>query len=207
MSQDPRSAGTTRLSRRAAVRAGAAAAGLTAGVMGLVRGPARAAAQAAPAGWRAEHLEVDFTPANPVSITLAGGGPPQRGDWFYIDAPIYAAGDVNGTRIGTYECFGAWVVASDDTAAPALRLTTVHFRLDDGSLMGLINEFGTVDPHIGAVQGGTGSYTGALGTFQQTALQVPTPDAPAATPVAGTPTPSQFLVRATFELILPELGA
>src|SRR5689334_7806906 len=32
--------------------------------------------------WQAMHFEVDFVPQHPVSITAAGGGPPQRGDWF-----------------------------------------------------------------------------------------------------------------------------
>ena len=156
---------------------------------------------AAPAGWRTEHLEVDFTPHDPVSITRARGGPPQRGDWFYIDAEIYAAGDVNGTRIGTYQCFGAWTVAADDTSAPSLRLTTIQFRLDDGSIMGLINEFGT-EQHVGAVQGGTGRYTGAFGTFAQDPVEPPAP----ATPVMGTPTPSQAVFRATFDIFLPDTG-
>ena len=158
---------------------------------------------AAPAGWRTEHLEVDFTPHDPVSITRAGGGPPQRGDWFYIDAEIYAAGDVNGTRIGTYQCFGAWTAAADDTSAPSLRLTTIQFRLDDGSIMGLINEFGT-EQHIGAVQGGTGRYAGALGTFEQVLVQAPTPATPGAE--AATPMPGQAVFRAIFDLILPNVG-
>ena len=158
---------------------------------------------AAPAGWRTEHLEVDFTPHDPVSITRAGGGPPQRGDWFYIDAEIYAAGDVNGTRIGTYQCFGAWTAADDDTSAPSLRLTTIQFRLDDGSIMGLINEFGT-EQHIGAVQGGTGRYAGALGTFEQVLVQAPTPATPGAE--AATPMPGQAVFRAIFDLILPNVG-
>ena len=205
MSRDQAASKSTRVSRRSALRAGAAAGAVGAGLAVGAAGPGRAAAQAG--GWRTEQLEVDFAPANPVSITLAGGGPPQRGDWFFIDAPIYAAGDVNGTQIGTYECFGAWVAASDDTAAPALRLTTVHFRLDDGSIMGLINEFGT-GQHIGAVQGGTGRYTGALGTFTQApggaGPEVATPGAPAPDP--GTPAAGQSVFRATFDLILPNVG-
>jgi hypothetical protein len=167
-------------------------------------GPNRVAAQ--DGAWRMEHLEVDFAPHDPVSITRAGGGPPQRGDWFYIDAPIFAADDVNGAQIGVYQCFGAWTAASDDTEAPTLRLTTVQFRLDEGSIMGLINEFGT-EFSVGAVQGGTGSYIGALGTFQQNPAPAPaTPEGSAMTPVAGTPMPGQSVFRATFDLILPNVG-
>ena len=187
--------------RRALLRTGAG--GLAAALFGAVGLQRRTAAQdatpTAPAGWRTERLEVDFTPHDAVSITLAGGGPPQRGDWFYIDAQVYAAGDVNGTPMGTYQCFGAWTAASDDTEAPSLRLTTVQFRLDDGSLTGLINEFGT-EQHVGAVQGGTGRYTGAFGTFVQAPVEPPAP----ATPVMGTPTPSQAVFRATFDIFLPD---
>ena len=193
----------TRLSRRVALRTGAAAgaAGIGLAVGGAVMG--RVIAQgAAPAGWRTEHLEVEFTPQDPVSITRAGDGPPQRGDWFYVDAPIYAAGDVGGAQVGTYQCFGAWTHASDDTEAPELRLTTVQFRFDDGTIMGLINELGP-DPTatFGAVQGGTGAYTGALGTFQQL------PGEPPAIPAGGTP-PAVVpnVVRSVFELLLPDLG-
>jgi hypothetical protein len=194
------------LSRRAALgRLGGG--GLAAALLATAGLERRTAAQdatpaAAPAGWRTERLEIDVTPQDPVSITRAGGGPPQRGDWFYVDAPIFAAGDAGGTQVGTYQCFGAWTHASDDTAAPDLRLTTVQFRWADGSIMGLINELGT-DPNaiFGAVQGGTGKYTGALGTFQQI------PQAPAATPAAGTPAlPVPAMVRTTFELLLPDLG-
>jgi hypothetical protein len=198
------------LSRRAALRrlgGGGLAAGTLAAV-GLER--RRAAAQdatpTAPAGWRTEHLEVEFTPGTPlppVTITLAGGGPPQRGDHFYIDSPLYAAGDAGGTQIGTYQCFGAWTHASTDTAAPDQRLTTVQYRLADGSIFGVINELGA-DPTaiVGAVQGGTGMYTGALGTFQQ----LPAPEIPATPDASGTPTPTVAVVRATFDLILPNLG-
>ncbi len=200
---------TTPISRRTALRAGVAAGAAGVGLAGAAAVPGRVAAQ--DGAWRTEHLEVDFTPHDPVSITRAGGGPPQRGDWFYIDAEVYAAGDVNGTRIGTYQCFGAWVAASDDTQAPALRLTPVHFLLDAGSIMGIINEFGTeIEQHVGAVQGGTGSYTGALGTFQQVEPQAPTPATPgaeAATPMPGTPLPGQTVFRAIFELILPNVGS
>ena len=168
-------------------------------------GPVRAAQDAA--GMQSEQLEVVFTPSNPVTITLAGGGPPQRGDYFYVDGPIYAADDVNGTQLGMYHCFGAWTSAADDTEAPYLRLTTVQFLMDEGSIMGLINELGADDGanNLGAVQGGTGRYTGALGTFQQ----LPGPSAAEgtmATPGPGTPAAGQNVVRAVFELMLPQVS-
>ena len=184
------------ISRRTALRAGAAA---SAAVTVATAGPRAAIAQGT------EHLEVVFTPSDPVTITLAGGGPPQRGDYFYVDGPIYAADDVNGTQIGMYHCFGAWTSAADTTDAPYLRLTTVQFLLDDGSIMGLINELGAEDGanNVGAVQGGTGRYTGALGTFQQ----LPGPSAAEgamATPGPGTPAAGQNVVRGVFELMLPQ---
>jgi len=152
-----------------------------------------------------ERLEVDFTPVNPVSITLAGGGPPQRGDHFYIDGPIYAAGDVNGMQIGTYQCFGVWTHAATETDAPDQRLTTVQYRFDDGVITGLINEGGLDQPSlVGAVQGGTGRYIGVSGTFRQVgkAAGVATPGA--ASPPAGTPAAGQLVVRAVFDLTLPQ---
>ncbi len=206
MSQDRSTAGMTRVSRRAAMQAGAVVGAAGVGLAISVVGPNRVAAQDGP--WRTEHLEVDFAPHDPISITRAGGGPPQRGDSFYIDGPIYAANDVNGAQLGTYQCFGAWTAASDDTEAPTLRLTTVQFRLDDGSIMGLINEFGT-ELSVGAVQGGTGKYIGALGTFKQDPAPAPAPASPdgsATTPVAGTPTPARSVFRATLDLILPNVG-
>ena len=72
---------------------------------------------AAPAGWKTQHVEVSQIPHDPVSITLAGSGPPQRGDHFYIDAPIYAKGDEAALEIGIYRCFGAWIAAADATSA------------------------------------------------------------------------------------------
>jgi len=167
-------------------------------------GPARATQDATPAGMRSEHLEVDVTPVNPVSITLAGGGPPQRGDHFYVDGAIYAAGDVNGTRIGTYQCFGAWTAAADDIDAPTQRLTTAQYMLDDGAITGLINEAGAGPNEFGAVQGGTGRFMGASGTFQQVTLQGPTPGVAPTPGVPGTPGPGQFVLRAVFDLILPQ---
>jgi hypothetical protein len=178
---------------------------MQAGAMAGAAGVALAISAAAPnrvaaqdGAWRTEHLEVYFAPHDPVSITLAGSGPPQRGDSFYIDGPIYASNDVTGAQIGTYQCFGFWNAASDDTTAPTLRLTTVQFRLDDGSIMGLINEFGT-ELSVGAVQGGTEKYIGALGTFRQDPVPAPS-DGAGATPVAG----ASFM--ATFDLILPNVG-
>jgi hypothetical protein len=150
------------------------------------------------------HLEVTFTPQNPVSITVAGSGPPQRGDHFYIDAPIFAKGDEAGAQTGVYRCFGAWTTAADDTDAPAQRLTTVEFVLFDvGIIFGLINE-GGADPniHVGAVQGGNGAYAGAFGTFNQTTRSGPVAGTTPATPVA-TPAPAPLIVDVTFDLFLP----
>ena len=195
------------ISRRTALRAGAAAGATGVGLTVAAAAPVRAgqdATPAAPAGWRTEHLEVVFTPSDPVTITLAGGGPPQRGDYFYVDGPIYAVDDVNGTQIGMYHCFGAWTSAADTTDAPYLRLTTVQYLMDDGSIMGLINEIGD-DPTslVGAVQGGTGRFTGALGTFQQ--LDGPSAEEGSmATPGPGTPAAGQNVVWAVFELMLPQ---
>ena len=173
------------ISRRTALRAGAAASAAGVGMTVAAAGPVRAAQDATPVGMQSERLEVVFTPSNPVTITLAGGGPPQRGDYFYVDGPIYAA---------------------DDTDAPYQRLTTVQFMMDEGSIMGLINELGTEQvSNVGAVQGGTGRYTGALGTFQQ----LPGPSAAEgamATPGPGTPAAGQNVVRAVFELILPHVS-
>jgi hypothetical protein len=192
------------ISRRTALRAGAAASAAGVGMTVAAAGPVRAAQDAT--GMQSEHLEVVFTPADPVTITLAGGGPPQRGDYFYVDGPIYAAGDVNGTQIGMYHCFGAWTTAADDTDAPYQRLTTVQFLMDEGSIMGLINELGTEQvSNVGAVQGGTGRFASALGTFQQ----LPGPSAAEgtmATPGPGTPAAGQNVVRAVFELMLPQVG-
>ena len=148
------------ISRRTALRTGAAAGAAGVGMTVAAAAPVRATQDATPTGMRSEHLEVDWTPVEPVSIVRAGSGPPQRGDHFYIDGPIYAAGDVNGTQIGTYQCFGAWTAAATETDAPDQRLTTIQFRFDDGIITGLINEGGRDQPSIvGAVQGGTGRYT------------------------------------------------
>lgn len=196
------------LSRRAALGrlgAGGIAAALLA-TAGLRRSAAAqdATTMVVPAGWRAEHLEVDVVPVDPVSITVAGGGPPQRGDFFSISGPIFAAGDVNGTEIGVYQCFGVWTHAADDTAAIDLRLTTVQFRFADGAFMGLINEFGTEGQnHIGAVQGGTGKYTAALGTFVQMFSVAPGVATPEAETTPGTPAAGQGVVRAVIDLLLP----
>lgn len=199
------------LSRRTALRAGVAAgAAVTVGSVDLSHSDAQEATPAAPTGWRTEHLEIHVVVADPVNITRAGGGPPQRGDFFYIDGPIYAAGDIDGTQIGQYNCFGAWTTAADNREAPYQRLTTVQHLLDDGSIMGLINEAGS-DPDIkvGAIQGGTGRYTGALGTFKQIPEQGTSPGVvtPAASPgAAGTPAPARTVFRSVFELMLPALS-
>lgn len=202
-----RSPSTNRpISRRTALRAGAAASAAGVGMTVAAAGPVRAAQDATPAGMQSEHLEVVFTPVDPVTITLAGGGPPQRGDHFYVDGPIFAVDDVNGTQIGMYHCFGAWTSAADATDVPYHRLTTVQYLMDEGSIMGLINEIGD-DPTslVGAVQGGTGRYTGALGTFQQ--LSGPSAaEGTMATPGPGTPGAGQNVVWAVFELMLPQIS-
>jgi hypothetical protein len=199
MSHDRAPRTSASVTRRTALRAGVAASAVAAVVTAR---PHTAVAQGI------EHLEVHVVVSNPVNITRAGGGPPQRGDYFYIDGPIYAADDIGGAEIGQYHCFGAWTTAADDTAAPYQRLTTVQFLLDDGSIMGLINEGGS-DPDIkvGAIQGGTGRYSGALGTFQQFVEQgttpgVATPEA-ASDDAAATPAPAGTVVRSVFELMLP----
>jgi len=109
----------------------------------------------------------------------------------------------NGTRIGTYQCFGAWTAAADDAVAPIQRLTTVQFLLDDGAIVGLANEAGTIGS-FGAVHGGTGRFVGASGTFRQNGLQNPTPGVVPAPGAPGTPGPGQYVLRAVFDLILPQ---
>jgi hypothetical protein len=196
------------ISRRAALVRGGAIGALATVFATLGRGRESLAQNAtpmvAPAGWKAMHVEVSHVPHDPVSITVAGSGPPQRGDYFYIDAPIYAKGDEAGSQIGTYQCFGAWTAAADDTSAENQRLTTVHYILQDGAIMGLINEAGA-DPnsHIGAVQGGSGAYAGAIGNFRQlsrtgTPIGVATP--------GGTPAAAPNIVDAVFDLLLPGQG-
>ncbi len=192
------------LSRRSVIsRLGAS--GLAAGLLGTIgREPALAAQDstpAVPAGWQSEHLEVDFTPHDAVSITQAGGGPPQRGDTFHVSGPIYEAGDVGGTEIGTYQCFGIWTHAADAEDAPNLRLTTTWFHMEDGSIAGLINEGGANHNElVGAVHGGTGRYTAALGSFRQPIL----PPEEEVTEEGATPVVAQVVVRAVFDLLLPQ---
>ena len=206
---DDRSQPTGGISRRAAlVRGGAAGAAAAAiGALGLGHQARAQDAMAAPAGWHAMRVEVSQIPHDPVNITVAGSGPPQRGDHFYIDAPLYARGDEMGAEIGVYRCFGVWIAAADDTSAPAQRLTTVEYILfGDGIIFGIVNEAG-VDPnaHVGAVQGGTGPYVGALGTFTQISrIGAPvgvTEATPGATPEAG-----PNVIDATFDLLLPGEG-
>jgi hypothetical protein len=185
----------TRLNRRAALRA---AVPLAAGGAGLVvAGRSGAAAPTQSAAWTPLHLELDFiaTPPGAVSITLAGGGPPQRGDWYYVDADIFAMGDGGGTKIGVYQCFGAWTHPSTETSAPDLRLTVVQYHLDNrGAIMGLINESPTMGAQlVGTVLGGTGEFLGATGSFRQPIIQ----------PAADS-TPQ--INRAILDLLLPNLG-
>lgn len=176
----------TRLSRRDALKAGAA---LGAAGAALAAGPATDAL-AAQGGWRTVHLELDFVPTA-TSITLAGSGPPQRGDFFSAFAALTAAGDTGGAQVGTYHCFGLWTSASADTSVPYTRVVTVQFYLGErGSLFGVINEGsppGAPDP-VGVIQGGTGRYAGAQGTFQQLGGPPPVP------------------LRAVLDLLIPGQG-
>jgi hypothetical protein len=137
------------------------------------------------------HLEFDVVVGTPVSIVRAGSGPPQRGDWFFVDAVIFDADATDGPPIGTYQCFGAWTHAATETTAPDQRFTTVQFNLDDrGAIMGLINEAGAEpSSHVGAVQGGTGEFAGVSGFFRQD-LSI------------GINT-NQTVFRGIFDLILP----
>jgi hypothetical protein len=80
MSPDRSPCTTSPISRRSALRAGAAASAAGMGMTVAATTPVRAAQDATPAGMQSEHLEVVFAPSDPVTITLAGGGPPQRGD-------------------------------------------------------------------------------------------------------------------------------
>jgi hypothetical protein len=187
-----------RVSRRGALRAGVAAGAASAGLVGgATVGVAPAGAQAA--AWRTMRLELIDVVGTPVSILRAGSGPPQRGDWFHVDAQIYASGQTDRPPIGLYQCFGAWTNAGTDAEAFDQRFTSVQFRLDGrGAIMGIINE-GGADPaaHVGAVQGGTGEFAGALGTFQQLLVSGGVPGV----------TPGQAVFRAVFDLILPNVGA
>jgi hypothetical protein len=181
------------LNRRAALRAGAVA-GLVGASTAL--GTARAAAQ--DTSGQMMHLEFDVVVGAPVSIVRAGSGPPQRGDWFFVDAVIYDVDATDGPPIGGYQCFGAWTHASTETSAPDQRITSVQFSLAGrGAIMGLINEAGADPPsHIGAVQGGTDEFAGVLGTFRQL---------PVTGAIPGV-TPGQAVFRGVLDLILPRLG-
>jgi hypothetical protein len=178
--------------------------------MGLTRRWLLARLRPAPpavATWRAVHLDVVFVPEHPVSITAADGGPPQRGDWFFIDAPIYRPTDVGGTAIGVYQCFGAWTAAATANDAPNQRLTAVQFHLADGMVMGLINEGGTTaaDPNLrGAVMCGTGAYAGAAGTFSQFAISPKGGVAGTISTAGGTPAPVASAVRSQIDLLVPQ---
>ncbi|HET7094501.1 MAG TPA: hypothetical protein VFI22_13505, partial [Thermomicrobiales bacterium] len=187
------------LSRRVALGrlAGGGAALVAAGFRRRESAAQAATPAAAAVTWQSLRLEVDFVPEHPVSITVAGGGPPQRGDWFFVDAPIYPAGKTSGTPIGVYQCFGAWTAAATAIDAPNQRLTSVQFHLADGMLMGIINEGGTTEARpneLGAVMGGAGAYANATGTFNQVNIA----------PKGGTPTPGASAVRSTFDLLVPK---
>jgi len=82
-------------------------------------------------------------------------------------------------------------------------LTTVQFLLDDGAIVGLANEAGTLGS-FGAVHGGTGRFVGASGTFRQDAVQNPTPGVVPTAGTPGTPGPGQYVLRGVFDLVLPQ---
>jgi len=170
--------------------------------VGLVAGgalPAQAAAPIQRARWTTLHLELDITPVNPVSVVRAGSGPPQCGDSFYVEGPIFATGDAGGARIGKYQCFGPWTADSNDSGAPDNRLTTVEVTLDGRvAIMGLINEttMGSQAGIVGAVHGGTGEFLAALGSFHQPRMMVPGAD-------GGT----VAVLRGIFDLVLLNLSS
>jgi hypothetical protein len=204
---EDRSDQTGGISRRTALVRGGAT-GAAAAVLGALGFGRRALAQEVtpvagpvPPGWRSLRVEVSFVPQDPVSITVAGSGPPQRGDHFYIDAAIYALGDEGGTQIGVYQCFGAWTAAADNTDVDNQRLTTVRFALPDGLITGLINEGGSPPSQLGVVHGGTGAYFGAIGTFTQAIREGTVPGTDEATPAAAV-----TVVDSTFDLLLPGQG-
>ncbi len=180
-----------RMALRAAVPLAAGGAGLALAGHGVAAAPAQASA------WTAMHLELDFIagPPGAVSITLAGGGPAQRGDWFYVDADIFAMDDGGGTKIGFYQCFGAWTNAGTETSAPDQRLNLVQFHLDNrGAIFGVINEAGGMQAQlVGAITGGTGEFLGALGSFRQPIIQPAT----GATPQIN---------RGVLDLLLPNVA-
>ena len=181
-----------RLTRRAALRAGAALGALGAGLaVGTVGPEPEAANAAAEVTWR-ERLEVDFTPGDQVSVDHGDAGAPVGGDTFYMDGPIYAKEDIGGREAVRYHAFGVWTNDPADTQAPYQLLTTVQFRLfAAGSIMGLVNGGGTEPAgHEGAVVGGTGRYAGAQGIVRQQELSAD----------------PRVVVRATFDLLLPERG-
>lgn len=193
----------TRFNRRQALRMGAAVGAAGAGVAAGLSGPgsAPAPAQAQASAWKTMHLELDVVTATNEFITQAGSGPPQRGDWQYADGKIYAGGDAGGTQLGTYQCYGGWTSAFSDTGLAGNRLVAIQFLLSGrGSIMGMINE-GSPDASknlVGAVSGGTGDFTGALGTFQQFILMPPTP-----TSTAGRN--QGAVLHGVFDLMLPNM--
>lgn len=191
----------THLNRRQALRMGGAIGAAAAGIAAALRGPGStpAPAQAQASAWRTMHLEGDAVVGDPVSITLAGSGPPQKGDWFSVTAQLYDADKTDGPQVGVYQCFGSWTAAATDTGGPDQRFTSVQFHWTGrGAIMGIINE-GGAEPggNVGAVQGGTGEFLGAHGSFRQVNLTGN---------VAGV-NPGAAAFRGSFDLMIPNLGA
>ena len=89
-----------------------------------------------------------------------------------------------------YHAFGVWTHDATASAAPYQLLVNVQFRLfGTGSIMGMVNGGGREPAgHEGAIQGGTGQYAGAQGTFRQRVIS----EAPT------------LVVRAAFDMLLPK---
>ena len=156
------------ISRRTAVRAGvAASAAVTVGAVSAAHGAAQEATPPA-MGMATEHLEVDrrrrqpgddharrwWTARNGATISILTGR---------STPPATPA----APRLGNTTASGPGPPPPTTPDATYQRLTTVQFRLEDGSIMGLINEVGpTQVANVGAVQGRNRTHTpGALGTF------------------------------------------
>ena len=103
-----------------------------------------------------------------------------------------------------YHCFGAWTTAADDTDAPYQRLTTVQYLMDDGAIMGLINELGADRPPLSVRCKGEPDAIRVLWERSNSSRGTSPAEGTMATPAPGTPGAGQNVVRAVFELMLPQ---